>query len=81
MVAGEFVEMSTVGDVLAQRCLVLVRGVDGREADPVTIALLQELASIAGALCLPDADRFATLAAAAASGHTRDLERAALTIL
>lgn len=73
--------MSTVSDVLARRALAAVRGVDGREVDPVVVAILSELAGVAGDLCLPDADRFQTLAGAASSGNVRDLERAALVIL
>jgi len=77
----EYLEVSTVSSVLARRALAAVRGVDGREKNEVTITILGELAGVAADLALPDADRFRTLAGAAASGNVRDLERAALSIL
>jgi len=76
-----YLSVSAVSEVLSSRALAAVRNKDGRERDPVTIAVLAELAAIASCLALPDAGRFATLTAAAEKGHTKDLERACLAIL
>jgi len=76
-----YVDVKTVSSVLANRALAAVRNRDGRERDPEVVARLDEIASIARDLALPDADRFRTLAGAARSGNVRDLTHCALRVL